>query len=314
MNLLLYRGEGFDPNFYYHSGLDMDHAFLLAGEKKVLFVPKLNEALARSRFKGKVIAYKNPIRELSRYIKGKSVLADFSSLSARLAAHLGKVCELKDCSKELLQVRAKKKGREISDIRKAARLTKELLDSIDFRKAKTELGVERQIKVAAAELGAELAFEPTVASGTSTSYPHYRARKRRLGKMVLIDCGLRHDHYCSDITRCYILDKDRRKREEYERLQGVCHSIIDALPELDTAKSVVEFSAKQMGKAGFPKMIHAIGHGVGLDVHEFPILNPKSRDSLAGSVLAIEPAFYLKRYGMRFEETIHYDGKKARIL
>jgi Xaa-Pro aminopeptidase len=60
-------------------------------------------------------------------------------------------------------------------------------------------------------------------------------------------------------------------------------------------------------------MIHSIGHGVGLEVHELPRLSPKSRESISGSVLAIEPAFY-KSYGMRFEETIHFDGKKVRIL
>ncbi len=314
MYLLLYRGERFDPNFFYHSGLDIDHAFLLARKKKVLFVPKLNESLARREFRGEVVVYKNPIKELSRYIKGKDVLADFSSLNARLAAHLSKVCKLKDGSKELLQARAKKRNKEVSDIRRAAGLTKEVLASLDLRKAKTELDVERQIKVAAAERGIELAFEPTVASGTSTAYPHYRARKKRLGQIVLVDCGLRHNHYCSDITRCFILDRDKKKHEEYEKLQNICHSIVDELPALGTGKRVVEFSAKLMERAGFPKMIHAIGHGVGLDVHEFPILNPKSKDSLVGSVLAIEPAFYLKRYGMRFEETVHFSGKKARIL
>ena len=50
-----------------------------------------------------------------------------------------------------------------------------------------------------------------------------------------------------------------------------------------------------MEKAGFPKMIHSIG----LEVHERPYLGQKSEDQLKGATMAIEPAFYLSRYGMR---------------
>ena len=61
-------------------------------------------------------------------------------------------------------------------------------------------------------------------------------------------------------------------------------------------------------------MIHSIGHGIGLSVHEFPRLSKKYKDKIAGTTFTIEPAFYLRRYGMRFEDMVYFDGKKARIL
>lgn len=315
MQLLLHRGERFDANFYYHAGMDVDNAFLIeGGGRKTLIVPKMNESLARAGFRGRVVACRDALAELKKRLRGRAVRYDASSVSARLAARLRRACRLKDYSAELLLMRSRKTEDEVADIRKAARITHGLFESLDFRKAKTELGVKKQLLLGAVELGLEPAFEPIVASGRSSSFPHYVPGNRKLGSPVLVDFGVRYRHYCTDISRCFVLDGDGRKKRQYEELRSVCHSIIDRLPELRTGRDVAELGAVLMKKAGFPEMIHSIGHGVGLDIHELPRLNMKSKDSIAGTVMAIEPAFYGKRYGMRYEETVWFDGKKARIL
>ena len=57
------------------------------------------------------------------------------------------------------------------------------------------------------------------------------------------------------------------------------------------------------------KMIHALGHGIGIDVHESPAINSKSKDKLKkGMVIAIEPGIYGKQ-GIRIEDTILIDNK-----
>ncbi len=314
--LLLYRGESFDPDFFYHAGIDIDHAFFVSsGAKRAVLVPKMNEGIAKARFRGKVVAYDDPLKSLSKLIKGKTALCDASSMSMRMGKRLGKICRLKDYSVELLQERARKKPAEVSDIRKAVRLTKEILDSLDLKGARTELDLQRQLMVKTAEMGLEQAFEPIVATDISSSYPHYQATDKKLGSLVLVDYGVRWNHYCSDLTRVFILDNDRKKKEEYENLQGICHGIVDELPALEKGRDVAALSAKLIKRAGFPELIHSIGHGVGLEIHEFPRLGMKSDDPVADSVIAIEPAFYYpKKYGMRFEETIWFDGTRARIL
>ncbi len=314
MRLLLHRGNSFDPNFYYHSGLDIDHSFLLVDGKKTLFVSKMNEAAARAQFGGKVVIFEDAVKTLSGYVKGKRVLFDANSLKARSYVQLARKCRLKDHSLELMRMRSVKKPEEVSAIGKAARCTKEIFHSLDFGEAKTELGVRKQLLVATAELGLEPAFDPIVSSGGNSAFPHHEPSGRKLGPLVLVDYGVMYNHYRSDLTRCFILDGDRKMKEQYEELQGVCHSIVDALPDLRRGKNVAAFAAKLMKRAQFPKMIHSIGHGVGLEIHEFPRLNAKSDDLIAGATMAIEPAFYLKRYGMRYEETIYFNGKKARIL
>jgi Xaa-Pro dipeptidase len=315
MKLLLYRGESFDPNFFYHTGVDIDHAFYLKSGREYLFVPKLNEAYAKKRFRGKVVAYHDPFFELSKHFKPRRSLmhCDFTSISAAMATRLGSISRIADCSKQLARMRMRKKPDEISSIRKAARLTREIFASLDFSRAKTELDLEKQILLMTAEMGLEPAFPPIVATDSSTAFPHYYAGKKKLGSLVMVDYGLRYGHYCSDLTRCFILGGDRKKKQEYENLEALFHSIIDKIPEQETGGQLARMSAALVEKAGFPKMIHSIGHGVGLEVHELPRLSPKSREKIAGATLAIEPAFY-KSYGMRFEETVHYDGKKVRIL
>lgn len=315
MKLLLYRGESFDANFFYHSGVDIDHAFFLKSDKRYLFVPKLNEAYAKKHFKGTVVTYHDPFHEISKRIKPRSsaLHCDFVSISAAMAERLSGISRIKNHSKKLAHMRIRKKPDEVSAIGKAAKLTREIFESLDFKKAKSELDLEKQIKALTAQMGLEAAFAPIVATDSSTAFPHYYAGKKKLGSLVLIDYGVRYKHYCSDLTRCFILDGDRKKKQEYEDLQNVFHSIIDKIPEQRTGAQVAKMSEQVMEKAGYPKLIHSIGHGVGLEVHELPRLSPKAKEKIAGSVLAIEPAFY-KRYGMRFEETVYFDGKKVRIL
>ncbi|MEW6721951.1 MAG: M24 family metallopeptidase [Candidatus Micrarchaeota archaeon] len=314
--LLLYRGESFDPNFYYHSGVDIDHSFLLSdGRRKTLLTPKMNEPLARARFRGKVAVYGNAFEDLARLIKGRKVLIDGRSMSALMHSRLKKICRMKDHSQALLRMRSQKKPAEMSDIRKAVRLTKEIFESLDMGKAGTEEGLHRQLMLETAERGLEPAFEPIVSSGAGTAFPHYRAGKRKLGGIVLVDYGVRWNHYCADLTRCFILDGDRRKKEEYERLRDICFFLADSLPSLRTGKEAAELADSLVAKAGFPKMVHAIGHGVGLEIHELPHIGMKSDDSLRDAALAIEPAFYRAgRYGMRYEETVWSDGKRSRVL
>lgn len=313
--LLLYRGEGFNPNFYYHAGVDIDHSFLVAGpRKRILLVPRLNASFAKKNFKGKVVVFEDAYKELSKYVKKRTVLADLSSMNARMAQRLSRICRLRDHTVPLLEQRAKKERAEVKNMARAARLTKKIFASLDFKSAKTELGLKKQLMVATAELGLKPAFEPIVSTGKNTSYPHYNAGNKRLGSLVLVDYGVRYRNYCSDLTRCFILDGDREKKARYEKLKNVCHSLVDALPDMETGKEVAVLAERLMKKEGFLEMIHSIGHGIGLAVHEFPRLSRKYDDKIRGTTFTIEPAVYLKSFGLRFEEMVHFDGKKARIL
>ncbi len=315
--ILLYRGEQFNANFYYFSKCDIDHAFLLIEEtSKTLLVPKLNEALAREQFDGKVIVYE-AIETLKKELKGRKIFIDGSATSMRLFEKLGEFCKPKDISAELNAIRAIKKEEEVVKIEKAAKITKKILDSVDFAKMRTENDVKKVLLIETLEMGCEPAFEPIVATDRNSSFPHYRSGDVKLGDSLLIDYAVKYEHYCADLTRCFFLNNsiENKKREEnYNSLIEITKKIVANLKNFKTGKDVAFCSEKLIKEYRLPKLIHAIGHGIGLEVHESPKLGKKSKDRIARSALAIEPAIYFKDYGLRYEETIYFDGKIARIL
>ena len=313
--ILLYQGEEPDANFYYHSGVDIDHAFLLMeGKRKTLLVHEMNAAVAKATFSGRVVVYKDAMAALTKLLRRKTVLYDSDSISVHLFSRLKSICAFKDHSQELARMRVVKSSEEVSKVAKAARCAKEILESLELKKGMTELDVKKKLLLATLEMGLEISFEPIVATDLDSSFPHSHAGKKKLGSILLVDFGVKYDHYCSDLTRCFILDGDRKKKEQYERLKDICWFIVDSLPQMTKGSEVSALADDLMAKAGFPKMIHSIGHGVGLEVHEHPGLGPKSADPISNTTMAIEPAFYLSRYGMRYEETVHNSGKRSRVL
>ncbi|MBS3067661.1 aminopeptidase P family protein [Candidatus Micrarchaeota archaeon] len=315
--ILLYRGEQFNANFYYFAKLDIDHAFLLIDkDTRTLFVPKLNESLAREQFDGKVIVYENAIETLKKELKGR-VFVDGAAISMRLFEKLSKFCKPIDASEKFAAQRAVKNKEEISKIARAAKITKEIFNSIDFSKMRTELDVKRFLLRETLDLDVEPAFEPIVATDRNASFPHYRASNVKLGNMVLIDYAVKYQYYCADLTRCFFLKNSEENKElegNYNSLIEITNKIVANLRRFKTGKDVALYSEKLIKEYKFPPMIHSIGHGVGLEVHEAPRLGKKSKDKLANAALAIEPAVYFKEYGLRYEETIYISKNEVKIL
>ncbi len=93
MNWLLYRGERFNANFYYQSGVDIDSSFFLAKKgRRVLLVPQMHKEYAESLFNGEVISFrKKPLQSLSKLVKKSETLGlDYPSLSASIFTKLSK--------------------------------------------------------------------------------------------------------------------------------------------------------------------------------------------------------------------------------
>lgn len=312
---LLYRGETFNANFTYFSGLDIDHSFMIAdGNRKTLLVPGLNAALARKRFRGKVVTYSNAYESIGGLLMGRKAGADLSSLPAKAYVRLSRICRLHDCSEELYSMRAKKSPREIRKLRRAAKTTKSLIESLEIRSGMSEKELKTQLLVKMAGMGLEPSFEPIVSSGANTAFPHSTSGNAKLRGHVMVDCGVRYENYCGDITRCVIIGRNPKLERMYECLEGVCHSVIDSIPDMRHGGEVARFAEKEMKKRGLPPMIHSIGHGIGLDVHEYPRLSEKYGDCIKGTTFTIEPGAYMRSFGLRFEEMVYFDGRKARIL
>lgn len=156
-----------------------------------------------------------------------------------------------------------------------------------------------------------MSFEPIVASGPRGALPHARPSSRTIspGELVVIDMGCVLDGYCSDLTRTVAVGGEPHPsaREAYETVRRAQRAAVAAARagmmggELDAvARDVIE--ADGLGEA----FSHSLGHGVGLEVHEWPRLSQQAEHRLpAGATVTIEPGVYLPdRFGIRIEDVV----------
>ena len=314
-NILLFRGEKFNPNFYYFSGLDISNSFFLVkGGQKKLLVSHLEEKGARKHMKKDIVVLDDFYPYLKKELKGRKVKIDGTKLPARIYERLRKFCKPEDASTEFFKKRMVKRKDELEKIKKAVKITKKILASLELSKKMTENQVKKQILMKTLEAGVEPAFEPIVAGGFNTAIPHHSCTNKKIGNYILIDYGVKVNNYCADLTRCFTIGKAENELKLYEEVQDIFHKIVDSIPEMKTGGEIGKLYEKLVKSKDFPKPIHAIGHGLGIDVHEFPRLGSKYTDNIMGTVFAIEPGIYLNKYGARHEEDVYYDGKKVRIL
>jgi Xaa-Pro aminopeptidase len=315
---LFFSGDSFpniNPNFYYFSGFEIDNSFLLLKKSKgILLVHKMNFEMAKANsfYKVKLID-KNFFSYLRKFLGKKSSLCT-SELSFSEFQNLKKKTAIRFISidQKVNSLRAKKSSSELSIMKKAKKIALEILEDFVPWEFNTEKEIANKLKIIALEKGVDVSFEPIVATGKNSSYPHHHSSDKKIEDFVLIDFGVRYKNYCSDLTRCYFKSKDKRFFS-YEKCQNIFFDILDKNPQ--SPKELISYSQKLFEKEKLPQLIHAIGHGVGLEVHEFPRLYFESKDAFEeGNVIAIEPAAYFKNFGIRFEDMLFYKNGKWAIL
>ncbi len=318
MNTLLYRGEKFNANFFHNAGVDIDHSFFLASPTHVntLLVPEMNYEYAKSKFKkGEVKFYsRKAIDEIkSVFKKSEQVGLDYPSISASMFLKLKKEFKTKDVSEELNSMRAVKKPAEISTMKKAAALTRKLILNSGNDPAQTDEKTANQFLLSLFKEGVSPAFSPIVASGVNSSFPHSIPTPKKMQSPLLFDAGVRLNYFNADITRCFRLSKEQKRI--YEKLQNIFHSILDEVQNLRTGRELALFTKKLYIRENLPHPPHSVGHGVGLEVHEKPSLSIHSKDILKGAVFTLEPSVYFPgKFGLRYEDMVYFDGKKAKVL
>ena len=312
MMTLISRRDLPNPDFFHETGFDVDHAVLVNdGKLKSLYVNKMNLDFARRHWKA---ARPLDMKALGRLIRRKEVGISFRNESASfydfIRKHAKKAVDIGD---GLLMRRSTKDEKEISCIRKAAKASLEIIKCIHYSKEKTELQIAKELRLAALDQGLELAFEPIVATGANSSFPHSVPTGKRLGSHVLIDFGIKAGHYCGDISNVIFLEKSCKAALAYDKIKEAFSIITDNLPEAETGNDVYLLYRNAFRQLGLPEMPHGIGHGIGLDVHEFPALKKGSMHPIRGTAFAIEPAVYVKnRFGVRFERDV-FVNKRGKV-
>jgi len=180
-----------------------------------------------------------------------------------------------------------------------------------IRPGTTEREVAALISSRGRDVGVEgLAFEPIVAGGPNAALPHARPSERRFeyGDLIILDFGYRIDGYCSDMTRTVALgEPGPEARRAYDTVLRARNAAIDTVRVGAAARDVDAAARSVIAKGGLGQAFtHSTGHGVGLDVHEWPRLSEQSSDVLPPDcVVTVEPGVYLEgRFGVRIEDMV----------
>jgi Xaa-Pro aminopeptidase len=175
----------------------------------------------------------------------------------------------------------------------------------------TERGLAIALERTMVDLGADgPAFDTIVASGPNGAIPHHQPGDRGFepGDLITVDCGARYQGYHADMTRTVALGEPAPwQREIYELVAAAqLAGIIAAVPGADVAD--VDGAARDMiAAAGHGDHFqHGLGHGVGLQVHEAPIMGYGRTGRLMDRVpVTVEPGVYLPgQGGVRIEDTL----------
>ncbi|CAN5666389.1 aminopeptidase P family protein [soil metagenome] len=211
------------------------------------------------------------------------------------------------------EIRWVKSCDEIDKLQVAIDITDRVFEIVEdqLRPGMSERTVAATIERGFLEHGADgAAFPATVGSGPNGARPHHRSGDRELreGEPIVIDIGAKLAGYCADLTRTVwigaLSDRASKIYSVVEDAQAAAlKAVANGVPArvVDQATKTVFEGAEMSNYA-----IHAVGHGLGIRVHDGPSVNSASdRPLQTGNVVTIEPGLYVPgEFGVRIEDVV----------
>lgn len=257
---------------------------------------KVNAEL--TRLNAEVVGFEDKIVSVDRFKKLTNACSAF---------------KFEPASNYITQTRAIKTEEEIQKIASAQMIAQKALGKVVplVKPGVTEREVAANILYEMQMLGAEdCAFETSVAFGENSADPYHKTGKRKLekGEMVLIDMGAKLDGYLSDMSRSFCIGSPNEKLEQAHKV--VLNAQEYALANLRagiTCHEADSYAREYIISHGFGKeFVHGLGHGVGLDIHEFPHIAYDSPVILQPNmIITVEPGVYIEGLGgVRIEDIV----------
>jgi Xaa-Pro dipeptidase len=307
------------PNLFYFTGSSpvLGGSLLVTPDDTIFLVPELEYEEARETSRVPVDKFKRggelyeKLKEFGLRRLGIEGRISYSSVQAyREKLGVEDFVVVDDVIKEL---RIVKTPEEIEVIKAACEIADMAMMAAleEISEGKREREIAAKMEYVMKMNGAEKpAFDTIIASGWRAALPHGVASDKRIerGDLVVIDEGALYRHYHSDMTRTIVVGSPNEKqRDIYEAvLEAQKKGVEVARPgmtakELDT---IVRDVIKEYGYGDY--FIHSTGHGVGLEIHEWPGVSQHDETVLKpGMVITIEPGIYLPKFGgVRIEDTV----------
>ena len=224
--------------------------------------------------------------------------------------HKYKINNLVETENMIEKQRMIKDEDEIENIKKACQITDECYTYIlnYIKPGMTEKEIARKIDEYFYNNAEGNSFETIVASGENTSKPHAIPSDRKIEKVdiITIDMGCKINGYCSDMTRTFFVgDIPSQVKTVYELVLKNQEQVLKDIKEGANTKQITKMVDNDFRLHNYD-LIHALGHGVGLEIHEGPTLSIKSETLLKENmIITNEPGIYIPgQYGVRIEDTV----------
>ncbi len=350
-SILIMNTTSKDPNFTYLTGIYdglFEDGIVIADRKSIILYPSAleYEIAKKSALPGIEITKKGGRIRGGFALKGiesimgktlykQSVGINGSLFPVEVYNALKKMqyppSKIVDCTKELNSARSVKDKEELSNIRKAAGITKRTIDKVRsiLRSGMSEIEVAHKITEHFEAAGATEAFESIVAFDSNTALPHHSPGKSTLSEnsIVLFDVGAKYHGYCADITRTFMF-KPKASTEKYKRFLRMYKSVetahamaqdmmVEGAEASSIDRKVREYLDSCEGGIYKGKFIHSLGHSVGIDVHDGIVISYKAPGIILkqGMVLTDEPGVYDVGFGgVRIEDDVLVGKKSSTLL
>lgn len=185
----------------------------------------------------------------------------------------------------------------------------------------SELEIIAQIEFSLKKQGVQqMSFSTMALSGAKTASPHGNPGKKTIAphELVLFDLGVVYNGYCSDITRTVAFHSISKEQEKiYNTVLAAEQKAIEAC-QVGSAIGELDKAARQhIQQAGYGEFFpHRIGHGLGIDVHEYPSIHGENKLPIqTGMCFTVEPGIYVPGTGgVRIEDMIFMTEEGPRQL
>ncbi|MCL2196433.1 MAG: Xaa-Pro peptidase family protein [Treponema sp.] len=213
------------------------------------------------------------------------------------------LCRESGAASELRRLRAVKDEEEIAVIKKAANITNELIDTLEknviSEKIKTEADAALFIQAQARKAGCEGTSFETLAAGPERSFaihafPSWTYAPFGAQGLSILDFGVKLGGYCTDVTLTFARDLDA-KQEKLVSLVEKAAKLAISMAHNGTRTRDIAAAVDTLFSKSKKKMPHGLGHGLGLQEHEYPLVRNSSDNEWVlepGMIFTIEPGLY----------------------
>lgn len=268
----------------------------------------------------RVVLLEKLCEQLNEYLNNNSInllfveseisVGQFQSLKEKLNCNVKASCDL---SSALLEKRSVKQGFEVEFVIEAQQIAEKAFEEIlnYIKVGVSERDIALQLDYMMRKSGSEgVSFDTICVSGANSALPHGVPSGKLIenGDFVTMDFGAVYGGYHSDMTRTVAVSHvtDDMKKVYDTVLEAQC-AAVDSIKSGILCCDVDKTARDIIDKAGYKDYYnHGTGHGVGLEIHEYPNLSPKCKNSLVcGQIVTCEPGIYLpNKFGVRIEDMV----------